>query len=137
MVTVDLQWCFKVGVSLNSLHSLFCDLMFSTNGAFVCRNQKYEREVVLLRRYFGELLIGIYKEKLFISDLPPGDIEQTEVMETKRILLLNATKGLKYALFLQRLLAVSALDLFWREHLINMNRLRSSVSSAFFLIHFE
>ena len=46
---------------------------------FACRNQKYEREAVFLRRFFGELLIGVYKEKLFISDLSPRDIEKTEV----------------------------------------------------------
>lgn len=75
----------------------------TSDGTF--KNQKYGRETVLLRRYFGEMLIGIYREKLFISDLSPKDIEQTE-----------------------RLLAISALDMFWREHLINMSRLRSAVN---------
>ncbi|KAH7421180.1 hypothetical protein KP509_13G044200 [Ceratopteris richardii] len=68
-------------------------------------NQRYEKEAILLRRYVGELLIGVYREKIFISDLSPMDVEETE-----------------------RHLAISALDIFWREHLINMGRLRSAVN---------
>ncbi|MCO5573575.1 hypothetical protein L7F22_027347 [Adiantum nelumboides] len=78
-------------------------LRLISDGTF--NNQRYEKEALLLRRYFGEFLIGVYREKIFISDLSPKDVEQTE-----------------------RLLAISALDIFWREHLINMNRLRSAVN---------
>ncbi|KAI5070358.1 hypothetical protein GOP47_0014701 [Adiantum capillus-veneris] len=74
-----------------------------SDGAF--NNRRYEKESLLLRRYFGELLIGVYQEKIFISDVSPKDVEQTE-----------------------RMLAISALDVFWREHLINMSRLRSAVN---------
>lgn len=69
------------------------------------KNAKYQRESVLLHRYFGEIFIGMYREKLYISEMYPKDIDQTE-----------------------RLLAIAALDMFWREHLVNMNRLRGAVN---------
>ncbi|CAM6008715.1 unnamed protein product, partial [Sphagnum balticum] len=66
---------------------------------------KYEKEVHILRKYIGDILIGTYEEKLQLSQLSLNRIELVE-----------------------RALALNALDWYWRDHLVNMNRLRSAVN---------
>ncbi|CAM6094872.1 unnamed protein product [Calypogeia fissa] len=66
---------------------------------------KYQRDVHLLRKYLGDTLIATYQEKLQMSGLSGQKIEQIE-----------------------RVLALKALDGYWRDHLINMNRLRAAVN---------
>eukprot|EP00249_Psilotum_nudum_P015907 c25575_g1_i1 orf=594-3800(-) len=68
-------------------------------------NQKYQKEVNLLQRYFGEILIGIYRQKLFLLDMHPVDIDKAE-----------------------RMLAITALDTYWRKHLVNMSQLCNAVN---------
>jgi preprotein translocase subunit SecA len=69
------------------------------------RAGKYEKEVHILRKYIGDILIGTYEEKLQLSQLSHNRIELVE-----------------------RALALNALDWYWRDHLVNMNRLRSAVN---------
>lgn len=66
---------------------------------------KYEREVQLLRKYIGDVLIGMYENKLQVTLVPDFQVEQVE-----------------------RIMAVNALDRYWRDHLVNMNRLRAAVN---------
>ncbi|KAL2611692.1 hypothetical protein R1flu_023384 [Riccia fluitans] len=66
---------------------------------------EHQREVHLLRKYLGDVLIATYQEKLKKSSLSNSKIE-----------------------LLERVLAVKALDQYWRDHLINMNRLRAAVN---------
>ncbi|BBN12286.1 preprotein translocase subunit SecA [Marchantia polymorpha subsp. ruderalis] len=66
---------------------------------------EYQREVHLLRKYLGDILVTTYQEKLRRSSLSATKVEQ-----------------------LERVLAVKALDQYWRDHLINMNRLRAAVN---------
>lgn len=66
---------------------------------------KYDREAHLLRKYIGDIIIGMFEEKLRSTLVPNYQIEQVE-----------------------RALALNALDRFWRDHLVNMNRLRAAVN---------
>lgn len=66
---------------------------------------KYDREVHLLRKYVGDLIIGMFEEKLKGTLVPHYQIEQVE-----------------------RAVALNALDRYWRDHLVNMNRLRAAVN---------
>ena len=66
---------------------------------------RYDREAQLLRKYLGDLIIGMFEEKLKGSLVPHYQIEQVE-----------------------RAVALSALDRYWRDHLVNMNRLRAAVN---------
>ncbi|KAG0576049.1 hypothetical protein KC19_5G051100 [Ceratodon purpureus] len=66
---------------------------------------KYDREAHLLRKYLGDLIIGMFEEKLKDTLIPHYQIEQVE-----------------------RAMALNALDRYWRDHLVNMNRLRAAVN---------
>jgi preprotein translocase subunit SecA len=66
---------------------------------------RYKLEVSLLRKYIGDIIIGMYEEKLKGTLVPHYQIEQVE-----------------------RIMAITAVDRYWRDHLVNMNRLRAAVN---------
>lgn len=66
---------------------------------------RYDREAHLLRKYLGDVIIGMFEEKLKGTLVPQYQIAQVE-----------------------RAVALNALDRYWRDHLVNMNRLRAAVN---------
>jgi preprotein translocase subunit SecA len=107
------------------------------------RAGKYEKEVHILRKYIGDILIGTYEEKLQLSQLSHNRIELVEVLNFSTCQQCKCfSKLLVFASWTdqsfpklgegmwQRALALNALDWYWRDHLVNMNRLRSAVSSS-------
>jgi len=49
------------------------------------RAGKYEKEVHILRKYIGDILIGTYEEKLQLSQLSHNRIELVEVLKSQPI----------------------------------------------------
>lgn len=47
------------------------------------RAGKYEKEVHILRKYIGDILIGTYEEKLQLSQLSHNRIELVEVLKSQ------------------------------------------------------
>ncbi|GLJ48217.1 hypothetical protein SUGI_1018150 [Cryptomeria japonica] len=78
-------------------------LLLTSDGSVM--SGKYQDNVNLLRKYFGDFLIASY-----IEAVRDSGYDNT------------------YAQEVERAIALKALDSFWRDHLLNMNRLNTAVS---------
>ncbi|XP_031495817.1 protein translocase subunit SECA2, chloroplastic isoform X1 [Nymphaea colorata] len=78
-------------------------LVISSDGS--TSSGRYQFSVNLLRKYLGDFLISSYAEMVQDSGYDYGYIQEVE-----------------------RAIFVKTLDCFWRDHLVNMNRLSSSVN---------
>ncbi|KAB2037408.1 hypothetical protein ES319_D03G073000v1 [Gossypium barbadense] len=99
------------------------------------KNGRYRPTTNLLRKYLGDFLIASY-----LNIVQESGYDDAYIKEIETILLLPHTCHPRSCLFpplfaanfllirIQRAVLVKTLDCFWRDHLVNMNRLSSAVN---------
>lgn len=109
----------------------------------ICRSGRYRTSINLLRKFLGDYLIASYLNAVQESGFDDGYIKEIEVC-----LLLFLRRYIHIWLILQRLWSIllswkqravllKTLDCFWRDHLVNMNKLSSAVTTEILLYLFS
>ncbi|KAA3457166.1 protein translocase subunit SECA2, chloroplastic isoform X1 [Gossypium australe] len=100
------------------------------------KNGRYRPTTNLLRKYLGDILIASY-----LNIVQESGYDDAYIKEIENILLLPRTCHPRSCLFpplfaanflligIQRAVLVKTLDCFWRDHLVNMNRLSSACNT--------
>lgn len=99
---------------------------------YLCRSGRYRTSINLLRKFLGDYLIASYLSAVQESGFDDGYVKEIEVHVCSCIskckFHCNAWSIL--LCWKQRAVLLKTLDCFWRDHLVNMNKLSSAVSTV-------
>lgn len=98
----------------------------------IYRDGRYRVTANILRKYLGDLLITSYMNIIQESGYAEEYVKEIEVTIINAIIISCTVISFYYFHYIihswiQRAVLVKSLDCFWRDHLVNMNRLNSAV----------
>lgn len=100
----------------------------------VCRSGRYRTSINLLRKFLGDYLIASYLNVVQESGFDDGYIKEIEVQVCLCLCVYTHDRHHNvWSIWLswkQRAVLLKTLDCYWRDHLVNMNKLSSAVSTV-------